>query len=92
MHEQSIIDTIVSRLDLTDISLHCISLIADEKTVVEHLRNDIDHGVREKDVIERSLERLRLYGNLNTEKIDVSGLTIDQIVEKIVSFKEEENT
>ena len=92
MHEQSIIDTIVSRLDLTDISLHCISLIADEKTVVEHLRSDIDHGVREKDVIERSLERLRLYGNLNTEKIDVNGLTIDQIVEKIVSFKEEENT
>ena len=43
-------------------------------------------------MIERSLERLRLYGNLNTEKIDVSGLTIDQTVEKIVSFKEEENT
>ena len=92
MHEQSIIDTIVSRLDLTDISLHCISLIADEKTVVEHLRSDIDLGIREKDVIKRSLERLGLYRNLTTEKIDVSGLTIDQTVEKIVSFKEEENT
>ena len=79
------------RLDLTDVSLHCISLIADEKTVVEHLRSDIDLGIREKDVIKRSLKRLGLYRNLTTEKIDVSGLTIDQTVEKIIHLKEEEN-
>ena len=91
MHEQSIIDTIVNRLDLMDVSLHCISLIADEKTVVEHLRSDVDLGIREKDVIKRSLERLGLYRSLTTEKIDVSGLTIDQTVEKIIHLKEEEN-
>ena len=61
MHEQAIIDEIVSRIDLENTHLHCISLIADENTVVSHLRNDIERGIREEAVIERSLNRIKSY-------------------------------
>ena len=90
MHEQAIIDEIVSRIDLENTHLHCISLIADENTVVSHLRNDIERGIREEAVIERSLSRLRCYDTLSTVKIDVTNLSLEQIVEKIICRNEEE--
>ena len=90
MHEQAIIDEIVSRIDLENTHLHCISLIGDENTVVSHLRNDIERGIREEAVIERSLSRLRCYDTLSTVKIDVTNLSLEQIVEKIICRNEEE--
>ena len=91
MHEQAIIDEIVSRIDLENTHLHCISLIADENTVVSHLRNDIERGIREEAVIERSLSRIRCYNTLSTVKIDVTNLSLEQIVEKIICRNEEGN-
>ena len=79
MHEQSIIDDILSGLDLTDVRVRCISLVCDETTLTARLQKDVDNGIRNADVISRSLSRLTMYPALRTEKIDTSHLSPAQL-------------
>lgn len=72
MHRQSIIDDITSRLRLDGIQLHCISLICNEASLCQRLDKDIASGLRQPDIVERSLSRLPLYAGLDTKKIDTS--------------------
>ena len=83
MHEQSIIDDILSHFDLTNCDVKTISLICRGNALVERLKKDIKAGVRQEDVLSRSIERLPLYDTLNTQKIDVSDLSIKEIVEMV---------
>lgn len=53
----------------------------------ERLQKDIDVKIREKDVISRSLERIALYENLETIKIDVSDISPEQAAELIAEMK-----
>ena len=79
MHEQSIIDTILKKLDLSDCRVRSISLIAGEKVVRERIASDIAKGIRTPDAVERSLARLPLYQKLNTIKIDTTGKSVPEI-------------
>lgn len=83
MHQQSIIDTILERLDLTDIQVYSLSIICSKETLRNHIQKDIDLGMRKEDVLERSLERLDLYQNLDTIKIDITNLSVEESVERI---------
>ena len=83
MHQQSILDELVSRLPLRDVELHCISLTASRSALADRLQKDIEAGLRQPDVIGRSLDYLPLYEGLNTQKVDTTGLTIEEIIEKL---------
>lgn len=85
MHEQSIIDDIQSRLDLNQVEIKSISLICDEATLTKRITKDIDDGIRQIDVLQRSLERIPLYHQLNTIKIDTTNKDIDTIIQEITS-------
>lgn len=84
MHEQKILDDIVSRLDAKGCRIRKISLICSAEELEKRLKKDVDAGVRSADVIARSLERLDRYGKLDTEKIDVSCLSAEQAADKIL--------
>ena len=84
MHEQPIIDAIVERLDVSHCDLFVYSLTADEETLKERLKKDIDEGKRSADVLERSLERLPLYEKLDTIKIDTSHKTMAMIADEVI--------
>lgn len=84
LHERGIIDGILSRLDLADVSVRTISLVCDEESLRERLQKDIDTGLREPDVIPRSVKRLPLYEKLNTELLDVSDITPGSAAEIII--------
>ncbi|WP_123610237.1 hypothetical protein [Mobilisporobacter senegalensis] len=60
MHEQSIIDSILNRLDITDSNVKAISPIVDEANL-SRLTNDVSNGICTIDVIERSIARIGLY-------------------------------
>lgn len=75
MHQQAIIDSILSRLDVTGCRVHAVSLVCSEDALRERIMKDVHGGRRTPDVIERSLVRLPLYDRLNTIKIDVSALS-----------------
>lgn len=87
MHQQSIIDEIISQLDTNQIKVISISLICNEQALTKRLSLDIEKGIRKEDVLTRSIERISLYHQLNTIKIDTSNQEIKDIVNEIVKLK-----
>ena len=83
MHEQSIIDFLLKKLDVQNCDVKCVSLVADEKTLCERLLKDVERGIRSIDVIERSIARIPMYQALNTIKIDTNAKTAAVIANEI---------
>ena len=83
MHEQSIIDFILKKLDVQNCYVKCVSLVADEKTLCERLSKDVERGIRSEDIIERSIARIPMYQALNTIKIDTNAKTAVVIANEI---------
>lgn len=83
MHEQSIIDDILSRLSLQNCRVVSVSLTCTPETLRHRLQGDVDRGVRRADVIDRSLARLPLYEKLNTVKLDTTARSILAVAEEL---------
>ena len=83
MHEQSIINSILEKLDTQNCEVKCVSLVANEKTLRERLAMDVERGIRSKDIIERSIARIPMYQALNTIKIDTNTKTVAMIANEI---------
>ena len=86
MHEQSIVDSILSRLCLEDCEVKNVSLICSREALSRRLEKDIRAGIRQRDVLERSMDRLKLYQTLNTVKVDVSEISAEEAAEKIMGL------
>ncbi|BAE81830.1 AAA family ATPase [Desulfitobacterium hafniense] len=84
MHQQAIIDDILSQLDTVNCTVHSISLICSEQALRTRLEKDVASGIRAEDVVKRSIERIPLYEKLNTCKVDVSDITPEQATELIL--------
>lgn len=89
MHEQSIIDVLLSHLDLKDVKVISISLVCQKEALEKRIQKDINQGIRKPDVLACSVERLEMYQKLNTYKIDVSNKTIEEIVKEIIKVGDE---
>ena len=83
MHEQSIIDSILEKLDIEHCNLKCVSLIADEHELRKRLTKDIEKGIRSPDILERSIAKIPMYRSLNTTKVDTCAKTIQAIADEI---------
>lgn len=86
LHLQSVLDELLSRLDLTNCRVVNVSLVCDRETLRARLQNDVDCGLREPNVIERSLDRLACYENLSSQKVDTTGLTPAQVAEILLEM------
>ena len=84
MHEQSIIDTILDRVNTTACIVKVISLMAGKDTLTERIVRDIEKGRRNVDVLERSIARLPLYQAVKSVKVDTDGKTAHEIAEEII--------
>lgn len=84
MHEQSIIDEILSKLNTENCNIHLISLVCNRKALKDRLELDVDNGLRTIDVVSRSLEKVPLYKNLSTEKVDVSRISPTEAANYII--------
>lgn len=78
MHEQFIIDDIISRLNIDDCKLYIFSLICSEQKLILRIENDIENNLRDTDVLDRTVSRLKNYLEMSTDKIDVSHITANQ--------------
>lgn len=83
MQEQAILDEVLSKLLPGEYETHCFTLTASPEAITKRLQADIDSGLRQEDILARSLARLPLYGQLQTHKIDTTHLTIKQAAEEI---------
>lgn len=86
MHEEYIVKSILSRLNLQNAILYKISLICSEQSLVERISKDIESGIRTKDVIARSVSRLNNYVLMDTIKIDVSNIESKQAAQQIINY------
>lgn len=85
MHEQSIIDSILKHVDKENCNIRVISLVCSSNILIKRLEKDVELGMRTEDVIERSMERLPFYDELNTEKINTDNKSVGSIVNEIIS-------
>lgn len=86
MHEQSIVEEILARLPLDGVEVKAVSLVCTPAALETRLRADIERGVRQPDVLPRSLARLPLYAALATAKLDVSDLTPQQAAQRLAEL------
>ncbi len=84
MHEQSIIDTILNRVNTTTCVVKVISLLAGKDILTERIMRDIKKGSRNIDVLERSLARIPLYQAVKSIKVNTDGKTVHEIAEEII--------
>ncbi|HCJ56987.1 AAA family ATPase [Lutispora sp.] len=83
MHEQSILDDVLSRLNKDDCTVYKFSIVCSEKALIERIKKDIEQGIRTEDIIEISVPRLSNYFRMDSEKIDVSEISAKQAAEII---------
>lgn len=84
MDQQSILDDLKGRLALADVEVKTVSLVCTPTELEERLDMDVARGVREPDVVARSLDRLPLYTPLDTRKVDTTGQTVAEVVQSIL--------
>ena len=76
----------MEKLKDCDFELYKISLVCSETALKSRLAIDVKNGVRKVDVIDRSLQRLNLYNNMDTVKINVSDINPKQTAIQIVKL------
>lgn len=86
MHQQEIVDGILSRLVTEGCSVHTISLTAAEDTLRRRLEADVAAGLRQPDIVDRSTARLPLYDALDTVKIPTDGRSPREIAEAVAGL------
>ena len=84
MHEQSIIDTILNKVKITDCVVKVVSLMANEETLTKRIMKDVDSGSRGTDVLERSIARLPFYQSVSSVKVQTNNKTVYEIAKDIV--------
>ncbi len=87
MHQQEIIDQILSRLNTEGCEITVISLLADESSLKSRLMDDVAKGKRTVDIVEKSIARIPLYFSLNTVRLDTSGKSSERISEEILAMR-----
>ena len=91
MHEQAILDTLLSHLPLGDTDVTAVSLVCSPEALKARIDRDVQAGLRAPDVLARSLDRLPLYDTLATVKLDTTGLTPHQTAQAILTLSTEKD-
>ena len=86
MHEQSIIDTILNKVKITDCVVKVVSLMANEETLTKRIMKDVDSGSRGTDVLERSIARPPFYQSVSSVKVQTNNKTVYEIAKEIVGI------
>lgn len=79
IHQEAILDMILTGLCDLKFELYTISLVCSEQELLRRMRAD----QREDSVMERSLQLLRAYQDISTQKLDTTGLNADQAADMI---------
>lgn len=83
MHKEEIVQELLSRLDGVPFQLFRFTLMPGEAALRERLLGDVAEGIRSADVISRSMERLPLYREMDSIKIDVSHISAKEAAAEI---------
>mgnify|MGYP001118333916 CR=1 FL=1 len=88
IHLEEIFDMVLSKLDGLEFEVIKITLICNEDSFRKRVSADIANNLREKKALDMGLERIPLYKNMNTIKIDTSDISILETANKIIKIIE----
>lgn len=83
LHQEPILEQLLARLQPLEYRLFVYNLVLSPQALEKRLGEDIRRGLRQPDVLARSLERLQLYRQLPGVPIDVSHIGPEQAAVKI---------
>lgn len=84
IHMENIFNDVLQPLSDLDFDVIKITLTCSEETLRKRISKDIELNLRDESSINRSVERLELYKNMSTEKIDTSDISISEAVNRIM--------
>ncbi|MGO5075796.1 AAA family ATPase [Clostridium sporogenes] len=85
---EEIFDMILSKLNGLEFEVIKITLICNEDSFRKRVSKDIATNLREKEALNIGLERIPLYENMDTIKIDTSYISISETANKIIKIIE----
>lgn len=85
LHRREMIDSLLARLNLAGAQVRVFTLMADPETLRAHVERDVAAGLRTPEVLARSLERLPLYEQMDTEKLWTRGRSPKELAEDILA-------
>ena len=93
MQRRGIAESILARLPLGDVKVDRFTLTASPEAVVARLRGDIAAGLRDEDVIARSVAYLPFYAqDMGSVRLATDGMSAEETAREIVrSLQWEEN-
>ena len=83
MDRQDILSDLLRGLPLEETEVHCVSLVCTEAALRSRCRGDVARGLRTEADVDRAAARLARYTALNTEQLDVSGLSVEETVDAL---------
>ena len=86
MHRQSILDDLLSRVRAQACHPLCVTLTCTEDALRRRLMLDVERGLRQPDVVERAVSRLRDCEALQTVKIDATQRNADEVADAIAAL------
>lgn len=86
IHTEDILNLILQGINDLEFDIFKITLICSEEALEKRILKDIQLNLRDKDSIIRSIERLGLYKDMDTEKIDTTDISILETVDRIIKI------
>ncbi|AJA47084.1 hypothetical protein CPAST_c09840 [Clostridium pasteurianum DSM 525 = ATCC 6013] len=86
IHTEEIFKLILQRLNDLEFDLIKITLICSEEILKKRILKDVQLNLREDSAISTSIERLKLYENMDTVKIDTTDNSISETVDTIMKI------
>ena len=86
MHYEEIFNLVLEPLMDLKFEVIKVTLICSEETLKKRIVNDVKLNLRDGKELSTSLERLELYKNMNTVKIDTSNISINETVDEIIKI------
>jgi broad-specificity NMP kinase len=86
IHYENIFNLVLQPLRDLEFEVVKITLLCSEETLKKRILNDVQLNLRDGEELSTSLERLELYKNMNTVKIDTTNISINQTVDKILKI------
>ncbi|MBM7616088.1 AAA family ATPase [Alkaliphilus hydrothermalis] len=88
IHREDIMDMVLNMVKDFDFQLFRITLTCSEEALIKRISKDVEEGLRKEEQIEWSLEKLPMYGEQQTIKIDTSDIGVDETVERVLEILE----
>ena len=86
IHYEDIFNLLLQSLSDLEFEVIKITLLCSEEKLKKRILNYVKLNLRDGEELSTSLERLKLYKNMNTVKIDTTNISINQTVNKIIKI------